>query len=40
MTWGWIHLRDSLRSGGYVGLAYEVSNVIGSQFPERQVKEA
>lgn len=37
VKWGWIHLRDSLRSGGYRDLAYEVTDFIGSQFPRRDL---
>ena len=35
VKWGWIHLRDSLRSGGYRDLAYDVTDFIGSRFPPR-----
>jgi hypothetical protein len=37
VKWGWINLRDSLRSGGYRDLAYEVTDFIGSQFPRRDL---
>lgn len=38
VKWGWIHLRDSLRSGGYPDLAYEVTDFIGSRFPRRDLE--